>query len=230
MKPYQCFASLIVCVMALGAIGQGYAYEQSSTTQPEKTGISKYHTQQGDWFTRVRALYILPNDSSGSVSSIPHSGVSVHPAWTGEFDFGYMFTKNLGSELILATSRHTLMGKKALSGTKIGTTWLLPPTLTLQWRFFPSYIAQPYIGAGVNYTLFYANHCSLHDTHMSLKHSWGPALQVGMDVFVYKNWLLNFDVKYIWIDTHAHLTGDVTGKVHVDVNPWVFGFGFGRKW
>ncbi|MBY0529309.1 MAG: outer membrane beta-barrel protein [Rhabdochlamydiaceae bacterium] len=189
-----------------------------------------HHTQPGDWFTRVRGLYVLPNDSSGSVSSIPHSGVSVHPSWTGEIDVGYMFTKNLGIELIASTTKHTLMGKKVLSGTKIGTTWLLPPTLTLQWRFLPTSIAQPYIGAGVNYTLFYNNHCSLPKTHIDLKHSWGPAVQAGLDVFFYKDWLINFDVKYVWIDTRAHLNGGVNGSVHVDVNPWLFGIGIGRKW
>lgn len=190
-----------------------------------------YHkTQGGDWITRIRALYILPDDSSTSVSTIPHSGVSVHPSWTGEFDFGYMFTKNLGTELILATCHNTLVGKKSLAGTKIGTTWLLPPTLTLQWRFFPSCIAQPYVGGGVNYTLFYGTDCSLPGTSLSLKHSWGPAVQSGIDFFFYKDWLFNLDVKYIWIDTSAHLSGAVPGKVHVNINPWVIGFGIGRKW
>ena len=218
------------------AISSGFVYGDESTASHSldssslATKHSWHHTRAGDWFTRLRALYILPNDSSGSVSSIPDSGVSVHPAWTGEFDVAYMFTKNLGAELILATSRHTLQGKKSLSGTKIGTTWLLPPTLTLQWRFFPESIMQPYVGAGVNYTWFYDKHCSLPDTHLSLKHSWGPALQVGLDIFMIKDWIFNLDVKYIWIDTHAHLKGDVNGSVHVDIDPWVFGFGFGRKW
>jgi len=191
----------------------------------------EYHkTVAGDWFTRLRALYVYPDDSSGSLSTVPHSGVSVWPAWTGEFDFGYMFTKNLGSELILGITRHTLMGKKALAGTKVGHTWLLPPTLTLQWRFLPSSIVQPYAGAGVNYTLFFWNDSSIANTDLSLKHSWGPALQGGIDFFVFKDWLLNVDVKYIWIDTKARLTGAVPGTVHVNVNPWVIGVGFGRKW
>lgn len=205
-----------------------FANLQAETSKEEN--IPAYQTRGGDWFTRVRALYILPNDSSGSVNTIPNSGVAVQPAWTGEFDLGYMFTKNLGAELILGTTCHTLLGEKSLAGTEIGTTWLLPPTLTLQWRFFPSYIAQPYLGGGVNYTLFYGNGCSLPGTNLSLKHSWGPAAQAGIDIFFFKNWLFNLDVKYIWIDTEAHLSGAVPGKVHVNINPWVIGFGFGRKW
>ena len=122
------------------------------------------------------------------------------------------------------------MGEKSLSGTEIGTTWLLPPTLTLQWRFLPNYAVQPYVGAGVNYTLFYANHCSLPDTSLHLSQSWGAAVQGGIDFFFYQDWLFNLDVKYAWVDTDATLHGAVNGKVHVDINPWLFGFGFGRRW
>lgn len=213
-------------VMLCGLVGIAHADQPAS----QKVEESFHHTHAGDWFTRLRALHVHPDDSSGSINTIPNTGVHVRPAWTGEFDFGYMITRNLGLELILATSHHTLMGKKALSGTKIGTTWVLPPTLTAQWRFFPSSIVQPYLGAGVNYTLFYNNHCSLSGTRIDLKHSWGPAVQVGADFFIYKDWLFNFDFKYIWSDTTAHLKGAIKGKVDVDVDPWVIGFGFGRKW
>lgn len=164
------------------------------------------------------------------MNTIPNSGVAVHSGWTGEFDFGYMFTSNLGSELILATSYHTLWGRKALEGVKIGSSWLLPPTLTLQGRFFSSSVLQPYVGAGVNYTLFYSVDCDLANTHLKLRNSWGGALQGGVDWFFYKDWLFNFDVKYIWIHTKAFLTGAVPGHVSVAINPWVIGFGFGRKW
>ena len=208
-------------------------YADCTSSKPCKIECGKpapHCTRRGDWFTRLRALYVLPNDSSGAVSTIPGSGVGVHPSWTGEFDFGVMFTDKLGLELILATTRHTLVGEKSLAGTEIGTTWLLPPTLTVQWRPFSNSWAQPYVGAGVNYTLFYGNDCSLPSTSMSLSHSWGPAVQGGMDLFFYQDWLFNLDVKYIWIGTDATLSGGVPGKVHVNINPWVFGFGFGRKW
>lgn len=227
MKITSYLSSLIALVITSHSVG--YA-DQKSSPSPTTARAPVHHTEGGDWFTRIRALYVLPNSSSGSLNTIPHSGVCVHPSWTGEFDFGYMFTKNLGSELILATTRHTLKGKKSLSGTKIGTTWVLPPTFTLQWRFFPSFVVQPYVGAGVNYTLFYGTDCSIKKTDLSLKHSWGPAVQAGMDFFFWKDWLFNIDVKYIWIDTKAHLSGNVHGRVSVDINPWIIGFGFGRKW
>ncbi len=210
--------------------------ETQSTTKENKAvcneakSVSYHNTQSGDWFTRLRALYVLPDDSSGSITTIPNSGVSVHPSWTGEFDLGYMFSRNLGAGLILGTCKNSLWGKKSLHGTKVGTVWLLPPTLVLQWRFLPSSIFQPYLGLGVNYTLFYSAHCDLPDTHLHLSNSWRPAVQGGFDLFVYQDWLLNVDVKYLWVGTKACLSGAIHGSVRVDINPWVIGFGFGRKW
>jgi outer membrane protein len=225
MKTYHQMLKIIVCTFTITGMGALTASENNIEVQ--KNSIE---TKAGDWITRVRALYIYPYGSSGSLSTIPNTGVSVLPSWTGEFDIGYMFTKNLGSELILGTACHTIKGTKDLSGTKIGSTWLLPPTLTLQWRFFPSYRFQPYVGGGVNYTLFYGEACSLPNTHLNLSHSWGPALQFGTDIFINKHWFINADVKYIWIWTKAYLTGGVPGSVQVDINPWVLGFGFGYKW
>ncbi len=225
MKTYKQSLAILVSIVVLSGMNKGFSLEQST-----EKNTNEINTKAGEWITRVRALYIDPMDSSGSLSTIPDSGVGVMPAWTGEFDISYMFTKNLGAELILGTSCHTIRGKKALSGTKIGTTWLLPPTLTLQWRFLPSYRIQPYVGGGVNYTLFYGEGCSLANTHMKLQHAWGPAAQIGFDFFLSKHWLFNCDLKYIWMQTTAHLTGGVPGSVHVHVNPLVVGFGFGYKW
>ena len=77
---------IVMLCIGLNVFNQAYA-----SCNDDSCSKANYCTQAGDWFTRLRALYVLPNDSSGSVSSIPHSGVSVHPSWTGEFDFGAHF-------------------------------------------------------------------------------------------------------------------------------------------
>jgi outer membrane protein len=47
-------------------------------------------------------------------------------------------------------------------------------------------------------------------------------------------WYLNFDLKYIDIDTDATIknrsTGERLADVSVDVNPWVPGIGVGYRW
>jgi outer membrane protein len=185
--------------------------------------------EKGDFLVRVRAIGIIPNDSSGSLSSIPKSGVEVDSSYSGEVDFTYMFTSNIGTELILATTKHTINGRKALSGTEIGTVWVLPPTLTIQYHFCPCNKFQPYAGIGVNYTTLYHENSSIEDTKLSLNNSWGVAGQVGFDYLFNGCWFFNFDAKYIQLDTKATLKGTVAGHVNVDIDPWVIGIGIGRK-
>ena len=56
-------------------------------------------------------------------------------------------------ELILATSKHTAKGRDALNGVDpLASTWVLPPTLTVQYHFLPEAKIRPYVGAGINYT------------------------------------------------------------------------------
>lgn len=185
--------------------------------------------QCGDVLVRARGIHLWPDDSSGSLSTVPNAKASVGHSTTGEVDFTYMATNNWGVELILATSKHTLSGKDALSGQKVGTTWLLPPTLTLQYHFLPNCRFQPYLGVGVNWTTFYREKSSLDKTKISLDHSWGVAGQVGFDYVVCRDWFLNVDVKYVDIDTKVRLKGAIKDSLHVDIDPWIFGIGIGRR-
>ncbi len=64
------------------------------------------------------------------------------------------------------------------------------------------------------------------------KNSFGPALQIGVDVPVTKSVFLNVDLKKIWIDTKATgnsgaINGVGLGKL--EINPLVFGVGVGMK-
>ncbi len=200
-------------------------------------------TQAGDWFTRLRALYFSPRGTSGSFFRDPANpnpyalgGVDIRPCGTGEFDVGAMFTPHFGFELGLSTAQTSIRGTRAIEGTKIGNTWFFPPTLTLQWRFAPNQTVQPYIGAGGNYTLFYAVKSSLPQTSLHLRNTWGPVAQGGLDLFFCDNqrWLFNIDVKYLWMRTRAHLKTHTNSflktSAHVDINPWIFGCGIGCKW
>ncbi len=185
--------------------------------------------EKGDWLIRARALSVTPHSSSESVSSIPKSKIKVGRDQTAELDFTYMWTENVGTELVLATTKHSLRGKKSLAGVKIGTIKALPPSLMLQYHFFPTSSFQPYIGYGINFTKFYHKHCSIKNTKLHLKNSWGAAFQVGVDYMIDQDWFFNVDVKYIMMGTKAMLSGAVSGHAHVNVNPWLVGIGIGRR-
>lgn len=194
--------------------------------------------KQGDVLVRLRAIMVSPNESSSAVlPSFPGAGVSVNDAYAPELDFTYMATDHIGIELILATDKHTISGTGTLAGVgKLANTWVLPPTLTLQYHFLPEGHFRPYVGAGINYTIFYSRNASdaleaaVGPTDVDLKNSFGYALQAGVDVDISEKLFLNFDVKYIDMTTRATLTsGALVNSVDVDINPFVFGVGLGMR-
>jgi outer membrane protein len=59
-------------------------------------------------------------------------------------------------------------------------------------------------------------------------------LQAGFDINLKDGWLINADIKYVWLDTDVKLIGGVTGNEwrkidSLDINPWVVGIGIGKK-
>jgi outer membrane protein len=177
---------------------------------------------QGDIIARVRGIAVAPDVSSSSTLS--SLGTTVNTTVVPEVDFTYMFTDSLGAELILGTTRHSLT--TSLGG--IGKVSLLPPTLTLQWHFNDAGRIRPYVGAGINYTLFYHNSLAVGGQGVDISnHSFGPALQAGVDIPFSQNWFMNIDVKKIWIRTDASLAGADIGTLKI--NPWIVGVGVGRR-
>jgi outer membrane protein len=171
---------------------------------------------------RLRAISILPQVSTNSTLSALN--VDVNNATVPELDFTYMIRDNIGVELILGTSRHQLTSN--LGG--LGGVNVLPPTLLLQYHFNHQGTVRPYVGAGLNYTLFYNNGLSAGGQPVSISnHSFGPALQAGVDVQVAKNLFVNADIKKIWMHTDATLGSTSLGTLHID--PLVVGIGVGMK-
>ncbi|STQ89045.1 OmpW/AlkL family protein [Iodobacter fluviatilis] len=177
---------------------------------------------QGDILTRVRVINVAPADSTdGALSTL---NVGANSATTGELDFTYMITNNIGAELILGTTRHEVTSSLG----SLGKVSVLPPTVTVQYHFTPDSFFRPYVGAGLNYTRFYNNDLKVGNQGLSIdNNSFGGALQIGADFAVSKNVFINVDVKKLWIKTDVSLNGTDLGTLKID--PWVFGFGVGTK-
>lgn len=194
----------------------------------------------GDVLVRARAILVTPQERSGSVlPTFPGEKVKVSDSWAPEVDFTYMATDHVGFELIAATTKHHASGKTGTTGSigKLASTWVLPPTLTAQYHFNPAGHVRPYVGAGVNYTIFYSEKASsglkaaVGPTKVNMKNSLGPAIQAGVDFDIGKNVFLNLDAKWIQIDTTARLDTTALGteKVKVHLDPLVIGIGIGTK-
>lgn len=189
---------LMVCAL-------GMAFAQSGAVQAEE-----------NWMWRVRAIHITPDASSAPVTGVDASSETVP-----ELDFTYFINKHVGVELILGTSRHQV----SLNGANLGKVSLLPPTLTLQYHFYPNEKLKPYVGAGVNYTRFYR--MSLNSPLDVERNSWGGALQAGVDVALDKSSYINFDVKKLYIETDVKSSGAYLTTFKI--NPVVWGVGYGRR-
>ena len=177
---------------------------------------------QGDILARFRITNVNPQTSVDS--TLASLNVDVNDDTIPEVDFTYMFTNNIGAELILGTSKHDITA----SGTKIGSVRVLPPTLTAQYHFSPEGQFRPYVGAGINYTRFYSFKDQSNGLDLSIKkNSFGPALQVGVDIPVTKNIFVNFDVKKLWIKTKVKAGGADVGTL--DIDPLVTSVGIGTK-
>lgn len=194
--------------------------------------------EQGDWLVRLRAIDIVPTDKSGGIApDLTSSGLDPQSAIVPELDITYMATKNIGVELILATSPHDLDGTGGIANLgKAAETMLLPPTLLAQYHFDTGTKFRPYVGAGVNYTISYAENADrsleavLGPTSVRADNSLGWAVQAGVDYDLNDRWFLNLDVKYIDISLDVELNSRGTIRnTQVDINPVVVGVGFGYR-
>ena len=202
------------------------------------TGVSAAAYEAGDWVVRGRIIHVDTNEDSSTIRvggvSQPGSGVDVTSDTVPELDITYMWTKHWGTELILGTTDHVVDGNGTLAslGGIIGAD-VLPPTLTLQYHFKPNSNIRPYAGVGINYTHFYNEKVTggldAPGAKVKMDSSWGLAVQAGVDVDINKDWFINFDVKYIDIETTARFKNTTVGRaaVDVDLKPLVFGIGIG---
>jgi outer membrane protein len=171
-----------------------------------------------NWQFRLRAINVVPDESS----TVNIGGdASVDNSTAPEFDITYFFTENISAELILATTKHSL---SYTGNVDLGDTWVLPPTLTLQYHFTPENAFSPYIGAGLNYSMFYGEDTASGFNNLKVEGGLGYALQVGADYWVNDNWGLNLDVKKIFLNVDAELN-DGAVQADVDLDPWVVGAG-----
>jgi len=179
---------------------------------------------------RVRAIDVIPENRASSTSIGGH--VHATDQFAPEADISYFFTDHIAAELIAATTRHSVRATGTSAGSvDVASTWVLPPTVTVQYHFWPHRRFSPYVGAGVNATFFYSASPSRPTvTHVSFRNSVGPALQAGFDYNVSGHWFLNADVKQIFLNTHAEadtVLGRVKAKTSLD--PLVAGIGLGYR-
>jgi outer membrane protein len=189
----------------------------------------------GDVMLRLRADGVFPENLSSSVNLVGSNalaGSKVHISSYGlpELDLSYFFTPHFSIEAIAGTSRHNVWATTPLGDVKVGSTWVLPPTVTIQYHFRQFHGFTPYIGVGIAAMFFYNTHHASGSIVNSVyfNNGFGPAIEAGVDYSIEGPWFANFVVKQSFAGTEAHINhGEIVAKSAVD--PTIVGAGIGYR-
>ena len=198
--------------------------------------------EAGDIVVRGGFTNVSPNDDASNITAGGEDlGVSLSVDSNTQFglNIAYFLTDNVNIELLAATPfTHDVdfsVEDPLGTGTKLGEVTHLPPSITANYYFMDASSAfQPYVGAGVNFTIIFdeeftsANeNAGLSD--LDLDNSFGLTAQIGADYKIDDQWHLNASVRYIDIDTEASFkVGEANGRVNdIQIDPTVFTISLG---
>ncbi|QWD59352.1 OmpW family protein [Polynucleobacter sp. MWH-UH35A] len=173
--------------------------------------------QENPWMVRVRAVDLLwQNGQTGTVQT---SNIKAKEQWIPEFDVSYFFTKNIAAELVLTWPQQVNI---TAGGANVGKVTALPPSLLAQYHFTDLGAFKPYVGAGVNYTIFGNRQNFPGAAGLQVEpSSFGVVGQIGADYMFDKNWGLNVDVKYATIATNVQTVSNGANIGKLTLNPWM---------
>lgn len=175
--------------------------------------------QAGEWTFGIGAHQVNPKSDNGSVAGGTldvEVGSDVRPTITAE----YFVRDNLGIEVLAAWPFEHDINIDGLG--QVGSTKHLPPTVSVQYHFGEGSV-KPFVGLGINYTLFMSEDTegALAGADLELDDSFGLAAHAGIDFKVGEKGAIRIDARWIDIDTDAKLNGADIGTVTID--PLVYG-------
>lgn len=195
------------------------------------------------WEVRLRGIGVIPDESA--TIGIIGGDANLSNTFVPELDFTYFFTPHFAAELILGTTKHEVktidsdisaVGGPTNAAVDLGSVWLLPPTLTAQYHFVAdnNCVFRPYIGAGINYTIFYNEKEGKVVKGVSYENNLGYAAQLGFDLKLTDSFYMNVDVKKLFLKTDltvdaSNLAPGLSIPADVTIDPWILGFGLGMK-
>jgi len=213
-----------------------------------------FANQAGDILIRGGATSVNPDSDKAAVllggSNATGASLSVDDNTQLGLNFVYFYDSNWAVEVLAATPfTHDVtlndptaalgdaLGVPAgLDGAKLAEVTHLPPTVSALYYIDTGTAFKPYVGVGINYTVFFkeefeAGPKSLGLSNLKLDGSFGLAVQVGADYEIDKNWSVNVSARYIDISSDAtfDVAGDSIGTAKVDVNPMVYSIMLGYK-
>ena len=198
--------------------------------------------QKGDFIVRGGLTNVSPNDDASNIfAGGSDLGVSLSVGSNTQIglNLAYFVTDNMNIEVLAATPfKHDVnfnVADPLSTGNQLGEVKHLPPSVTANYYFMdPSSAFQPYIGAGLNFTIFFDEQFTNANktaglTDLDLDNSFGLTAQLGADFKIDDKWHLNASVRYIDIDTEASFkVGEADGYVNdIQIDPTVITLSLG---
>ncbi len=207
MLPFRCFITTLAALVCATPVA--FAHEA------------------GDWVLRAGSITIDPTNSFSSVADGAFDLRAGSDTQLG-LSITYIASNRLGIEVQAATPfSHDVNARGA---GKVASVKHLPPTVTA--NYYPlggtGRDLQPFIGAGVNYTVFWSESLTELGTaatgasELDAGSSWGFAAQAGFDYRLNERFGLGIAVYYIDIESQLKLDGNPIGKIKID--PWIYRF------
>lgn len=185
--------------------------------------------EKGDWIARAGVGQVDPQGTAYTDPIDPDFALKVDAGTSMTLTGVYMFSPNIGFEVLAAIPfNHDV----ELMGVKIAETDQLPPTFSLQYHFSPDAAFQPYAGLGLNYTLFSNTELvgNPPGVVLDLDNSVGVAVQLGADYMLSDNWLVNFDFRWVSIESDATISDGIDVEAFtVKLDPLVYSVNLGFK-
>jgi len=200
--------------------------------------------EAGTWVLRAGVGVVAPDSDNLVIDDgVDTITVNVDDGTSLTLMGTYMFSPNWGFDVLASWPFNHDINVSIINNVdpgfnpvsaKIAETEHLPPTFSMQYHFLPDGTFQPYVGAGVNYTTFLSTDVEqalvdLGIDDIDLDDSFGLALQLGADWTFGNGWLVNFDLRWIDIESDLKATAlGVTGELGtVKIDPWVYSINLG---
>lgn len=162
----------------------------------------------GDFFVRGG---VAKSDTRSNNGDIGGEELSVNSGERGfSYGVGYLFHDNIGVEL---SGTEKFEHDLAWSG-ETATLDRMPINLMLNYYPLGGFDSrlQPYVGAGLNYTRFSGE----SEPGLNVRRSYGAVGQVGLDLAITDNVMLNGFANYADVDGTIRVDGTEVGTAKVD--------------
>ena len=188
------------------------------------SAVAKAH-EKGDWLVRVGAGMVDPDSDNGTVPGLD-VGIDVDSGASLVFNGTYFFTPNVAFEVLAALPFSHDVDLEGLG--QVAEVKHLPPTFSLQYHFDLGNKFRPYVGAGLNWTIFFDEDTegALAGTDLDLDDSLGLAAQVGANIDINESMFVNFDFRYIDIEAEADVS-PLGLEFDIPIEPFVYSLTLG---